>query len=215
MTPEEITERILEAAAIERRMPRAKEKPSAGNGYCLPWVHTQADMNGWRREPGDKLHRGDDPLKSWREEFWSSAKAQVTAAEVTRWEEVRQWFIDRVTDQRERRALWAWAASKHGGKSFARWCRSEGIHVETGRRRKNRAVECISASFGSTAVQHSENAPSAVLMDEAEIIYFSDTFEADAFEAQQPLRYTWRDDPSMKPLFEHGRRSSRRRRVAA
>jgi len=215
MTIEEITERILEAAAIERRMPRVREKPTAGNGYCLPWVHTEEDIRSRRRtgHSDEKLEKGDDPLANWRADFWDGAKAMPRADEVTRWEEVRQWFLDRLDDPAERRVLWAWAASKHGGKPFVAFCRREGIHVETGRRRKNRAIERISDSFSRRTAQHSESVPFAVLIHEAEIIYFSNNIEADAFEAEQPKRYTWRDDPSMKPLFENGRHSSRRQRI--
>ena len=87
--------------------------------------------------------------------------------------------------------------------------------METGRRRKNHALQEIAGSFDRNTVQHTDLDASAVLIDDREIIYFRDTFEADAFTEQSPLRYSWRDYPSMKPLFPKARVKGKRERKTA
>lgn len=190
MTPEEVAERFIEAAAIERRLPRERERPEFRSGGMPAYVHSREDMNQW----------GAERLKEWRQEFWSSARAQVTAPEVTRWEECLAWTMTLLDDPDQRRALWAWARAQAGGMSMAKWCRLNGIHPETGARRKVRAINRISAALGRSAPQHTEIDPFAVLAETGKSIYFSDTFEADAYRAEQPRSYTWRDDPSLAPI---------------
>lgn len=207
MTPEEVAERLIEAAELERRMPRAGTAPRGdGGGYTLPWVHSLADVHSRFKTAGDRLLPGDDPLRQWREEAWSAGVVPLTSAEVGRWEEVVGWVIDLVEDARCRRAVWRWAIAKAGGRPFARWCQKEGIALETGRRRKNRAIAAISARLSCTAPQNSSCDQSILLIRGGEIIHPVDTMGG---IAREPKRYTWRDDDSLKPVIEYGRKRFR------
>lgn len=207
MTPEDVAARLIEAAELERRMPRTGTAPRGdGGGYTLPWVHSYADIHGRGKAVGDQLLPGDDPLRQWREDAWSAGAVPLTAAEVGRWEEAVGWVMTLVDDARCRRAVWRWAIAKAGGRPFARWCRKEGIAVETGRRRKNRAIAAISARVSGTTPQNSSRDQSALLIRGGEIIHPVDTMGG---VAQEPKRYTWRDDDSLKPVLEHGRRRFR------
>lgn len=63
-----------------------------------------------------------------------------------------------------RRCLWAWAMSKAGRHQFKAWCKVEGIHVETGRRRAKDAVKAIASRFKCNDALHSENNAIEVLI---------------------------------------------------
>ncbi|MDI1262259.1 MAG: hypothetical protein PS018_03260 [bacterium] len=163
MTELEIAERFILAAETERKLPRSGERPKGYGGYVLQFVHTYADKTGWRREPGDKLMAGDDPLSDERTAFWDGRTTRPTASEMSAWEECLRWTAEALDDARHRRALWAWAFSKVGGRSFSKWCRAEGIHRNTGMTRKNEACERISAHLVRSVVQNSDNAPICTL----------------------------------------------------
>jgi hypothetical protein len=86
-----------------------------------------------------------------------------------------------VGNELQRRALLAWARSKVGGKSFRRWCfQVEGIHPETGRRRKDRALEQISTILRGRTFQNNESAEIRVLSCGDQIGDVSDTIAEDA-----------------------------------
>ena len=73
-------------------------------------------------------------------------------------------WLTATDDDGERRALLAWARSKAGGKSFRRWCfQVEGIHPNTGRDRKNRALAKIQANVDGRPIQHNETAQTDLL----------------------------------------------------
>lgn len=164
MSPAEIAETFIRAAEIERLMPNTGEKPRQFGGYALPWIRTFEDKLNWRKEIGDSLHRGDDPLSEERQAFTDGRSAKVTAEDVSLWERCIRWTTELLDDPRERRSLWAWAFAKAGGKPFAKWCRRiEHIHEETGRRRKDRAVMRISAQLARSDVQNIENGHLGVL----------------------------------------------------
>ncbi|WP_181181358.1 hypothetical protein, partial [Mesorhizobium sp. B1-1-5] len=80
-------------------------------------------------------------------------------------------------------ALLAWARSKVGGKSFRRWCfKVEGIPPNTGRDRKNRALQQISAILARRTSQNSETAEIRLLHHTHEISDVSATLAEDAGE---------------------------------
>lgn len=164
MTEAEIAEAFILAAEIERKMPRTGEKPAGFGGYPLQTIHTYEDKLNWRKEIGDHLFRGDDPLAEERRAFTEGRSSKVTATDVSLWEKCLGWTRDLLEDPRERRALWAWAFAKAGGKPFSKWCfRIESIHPETGRRRKDRAVMRICAQLVRSDVQNIENGHLGVL----------------------------------------------------
>lgn len=144
----EVAERFINAAEIERRMPRSGEKPMGYGSYRLQTVHTYADKAGWRKEKGDFLLAGDNPLAQERRSFTDGRSSKVTTEEVETWETCLRWTQDLLQNSQHRRALWAWAFAKAGGKPFSKWCsKTERIHPETGRRRKDRALEQIAAKL--------------------------------------------------------------------
>jgi hypothetical protein len=103
-------------------------------------------------------------------------------------------------DEGERRALWAWARSKVGGKSFRRWCfKVEHIHPETGRRRKDRAIAKIQAAFGGKAFQHYGRGQIRVLLPAPEIDDIPDTFGEDVGR-REGLNH-WLDDDAFTRNF--------------
>lgn len=153
---------FIRAAEIDRNS-HEHVGPGALRAQQFPYVHTWADKAGWRKEPGDKLARGEDPLSEERKAFWERFASMPTAAEIRTIEQVFDW-LTATDDDAERRALWAWARAKAGGKSFRRWCFTvEGIHPETGRRRKDRALARIAARFPVERHLHDGNREIRVL----------------------------------------------------
>lgn len=198
VTEEEVTEAFIRAAEIERRMPNTGEKPRSYGGWTLPIVHTFEDKLGWRKEIGDHLHRGDDPLSEERQAFTDGRSSRISAEEVSLWERCIQWTVDLVDDERERRALWHWAAAQAGGRPFTKWCfRIERIHVETGRRRKNRAIAKISEQLARSGLQNSETSVSGVLR----VGPVSEDSHAILGDDVRQQNHVWHDD-SYKPIFD-------------
>lgn len=174
----EIAEKFIRAAEIERAM-QIHVGPKPLRAQQLPYVHDYADKAGWRKEVGDKLIAGADPLAEERKAFWERLGVMPSAHEIAELDALYDWLTSTDSDG-ERRALLAWARSKVGGKSFRRWCfKVEGIHPETGRRRKDRALMKIQAHLGGRPMQHNENPEIRVLHVGAEISDVSATFAED------------------------------------
>lgn len=203
MTEAEIAEAFIRAAEIERRMPKTGERPRGFGGYPLATVHTYEDKLGWRKEIGDQLIRGDDPLAEERQAFTDGRSSRVTAEDVSLWERCIRWTTELLSDPRERRALWAWAFAKAGGKPFSKWCfRIERIHPETGRRRKDRAIARISGELVRSDAQNIELPGSALLLCGPQIGDSAATMGVDA----QKRETFWRDEafrPIHSPASEH------------
>ncbi|MBB4231646.1 hypothetical protein [Rhizobium mongolense] len=91
----------------------------------IEYPYTQADKNGW----------GGELLSEERKDFWSTLSRIASAREISEAEETQTW-LSYVDDESERRCLtaWAWCPARKG--FFKNWCKEEGIHPETGRRRK-------------------------------------------------------------------------------
>jgi hypothetical protein len=203
----EIQELFIRAAEIDRHS-HEHVGPSPMRSLPLPYVHDYADKAGWRKEIGDKLAKGEDPLAEERRRFWERIGSMPTSEEISQVEAIFDWLLATDNDG-ERRALLAWARAKAGGKSFRRWCfQVEGIHPETGRKRKNRAIDKIRAILVRKDGQHSETAPVGQLANGHEIGDVSDTLGEDAgkrdslnswmaasayspFRADGPLDFSW------------------------
>jgi len=169
----EIAERFIRAAEIERAS-HEHVGPAPLRAQQLAYVHTYSDKLGWRKEIGDKLDPRADPLADERKAFWERIGIMPTAHELSELEALHEWLMS-VGNDNERRALLAWARSKVGGKSFRRWCfKTEGIHPNTGRARKDRALAQISAILVRNASQHSGSAQIRLLQDPPQISDVSD-----------------------------------------
>lgn len=204
MTEGEITELFIRAAETERRLPNIGERPEPLKAQALPFVHSYEDMAGWGKRPGQGcqlLPKDDGRLSEERERFWTEKSTKVNADAVTAWERCRNWtnmYVQRIAD---RRALWAWAFAKAGGRPFNDWCRRvDHIHEETGRRRKNRAIAEIAANFVTHAFAHSKKHGSVVLPDTGQITYFVDKISE--VTPPKPKTYSWMSDDCFSPVLD-------------
>ncbi|TPL40677.1 hypothetical protein [Mesorhizobium sp. B2-4-6] len=198
----EIAELFIRMAEVDRAS-HEHVGPSQPRSLALPYVHSQTDKNGWGKAPGDFLAVGEDPLADERRAFWERLGALPTAQELSALEEIFDW-LKAVENEKERRALLAWSRSKVGGKSFRRWCfKVEGIHPETGRRRKDRALERIRAKLVRSPSEESENPVSGVLRSGDEKGHFSGTIEEDGGE-REGLDY-WAADGALSSFLTDGK----------
>lgn len=177
----EIADKFIRAAEIERAS-HEHVGPAALRAQQLPYIHTYKDKAGWRKEVGDKLDPKADPLADERKAFWDRIGIMPSAHEIAELDALHEWLMA-VGNETERRSLLAWARSKVGGKSFRSWCfKVEGIHPNTGRDRKNRALEQIRAILARRASQNSETAEIRLLRHTHEIRDVPATVEEDAGE---------------------------------
>jgi len=213
----EIAELFIRAAEIDRAT-REHVGPAQPRSLALPYVHSQSDKNGWGKVPGDHLEIGADPLAEERRAFWERLGVLPSAHELSELEILQAWLVA-VDSEDERRALLAWARSKVGGKSFRRWCfKTEGIHPETGRRRKDRALAKISAYLVRRGSQNGEMPEIRVLRSGPEIGHLSDTIAEDA--GQREGLNSWAADGTVVPFipdepqnaFSWARKRNERRR---
>ncbi|MEO3387337.1 hypothetical protein [Mesorhizobium sp. CAU 1741] len=194
----EIAEKFIRAAEVERAS-HEHVGPAPLRAQQLPYVHDYVDKLGWRKEPGDKLQKGADPLADERKAFWERMGLMPTASEIKELEGLYDMLMI-VENDGERRALLAWARSKVGGKAFRRWCfQIEGIHPETGRRRKDRALARISARLVRSDVQNYNNDCSPLLHSGPEISHVSDTVDEDA--GKRDGLNNWASDDAFAPFL--------------
>lgn len=179
MTPLEIAELFIRGAEVDRRLPQTA-KPKELKAQDLPYVHDRADKNGW----------GDERLHEDRAEFFRS---RLSHEQVGEWERCME-LIKHCPDEDRRRCLWNWAMAQVGGKPFGRWCREQGFHVETGRRRKNRAILEIFAGFHRNNAQNIQMGSFDVLHVAPENGHIQVTI-GDRADSEKVL--TWRDDFSL------------------
>ncbi|TGT76738.1 MULTISPECIES: hypothetical protein [unclassified Mesorhizobium] len=216
----EIAELFIRAAEIDRNT-HEHVGPAALRAQQLPYVHSWSDKLGWRKEVGDKLDPKADLLAEERKAFWERVASMPTAAELSLIDSMFDWL--KVTDDdAERRALWAWARSKAGGKSFRRWCfQVEGIHPETGRRRKDRAIQRISDHLAGKRHLHNDRAQIRVLQVVPQISDISATLAEDV--GQRDGLNSWLADDAFAPFMVGikddfswaAKRNERRRQQAA
>lgn len=192
-----VAERFIHAAETDRRLPKVGG-PKRLTAIPLAYVHSEEDKKGWDERVRQKpTHLHGDP---------QDRRQPPSAAEISALDECAGWIADYVSDERQRRALWAWAISKAGGGSFKAWCfRTERIHPETGRRRKDRAISRISSALASKGLLHNEMPPFGVLPEEADQAYFKPTIGEYAQTANRP---SWKDDLSLAPVFDESMRDT-------
>ncbi len=175
----DIAQRFIRAAEVERAS-REHVGPAPLRAQQLPYVHTYADKAGWRKEPGDKLEKGADPLAEERKAFWERMGMMPTGEELRELDGLYD-LLMLVGNDGERRALLAWARSKVGGKAFRRWCFDvEHIHPETGRRRKDRALFTIEHRLGGNCSQDSAEGGPGLLHRGPDFGDVSGTLDEDA-----------------------------------
>lgn len=208
MNPGEIAERLISAAEIDRNSigPTGPRKPKSLN---LPIVHTYADKAGW----------GAERLAEERKEFWNSLAKRPSARQVSEAEEAWGWLaLVPVEDERAALSAWVWC-QVDSRRFFKDWCRKNGIHPETGRRRKNRALFCISAHLGGNMLQHCKNGDLDGLHDGPCIDEYGVNIAASVDEIES--RTWWRSDfrlinnPELQDFSWAEARNKRRREAYA
>lgn len=127
MDGREIAERFIRAAEIAEAS--AAVGPRRLRAAWVDYAHSHADKNGW----------GTERLAEERRDFWNALNRVPSAREISEAEETQAW-LGFVTDQGERLCLLAWAKCMATKAIFRDWCAGAGIHPETGRRRKERAI---------------------------------------------------------------------------
>lgn len=200
MTPLEIAELFIRGAEVDRRLPQTA-KPKQLKAQSLGYVHSWAEMREW----------GDERHKEHRAEMF--AKTKLTTQDVSEWERCME-LIKHCPDESRRRCLWNWAMAQVGGRPFGRWCREQGFHVETGRRRKNRAILEIFAGFHRNNAQNIQKGIFDVLHVAPENGHIQVTI-GDRADSGKVL--TWRDDFSLthgetEPDFSWAEARNERRR---
>ena len=156
MNEGDIAERFIRAAEIDRMDERVG--PKHLKAQAMPYVHTQADKNGW----------GGERLAEERKEFWERLGRRVSPREMSEAEETKRWLA-LVKNSDERAALINWADCMAGDGHFKDWCFARGIHPETGRRRKDRAVLRILLAIGCKPLQHNDFTVSEGLLDHPDL----------------------------------------------
>lgn len=147
MTRDEIIEVFLVAADADRRLPNTA-KPATLKAMNLGAVHSYEEMLHWGTE---RLHEA-----AW--EWLDPAKLRVTRNQVGLWLASME-LIKLCENEKNRRALFAWARSQAGSGSFSRWCRRvEGISRQLGDWRKNAAISQIELAFRSKVDLHKDRA---------------------------------------------------------
>lgn len=163
--------------------------PNPVRSLQLPYEHSWADRNGW-----GKIRHEEESAALWRAILNRPSPQQITEAE-----EALSWF-GLVGDDKERTALAAWARCMADSKRqfFKDWCAENGIHPETGRRRKDRAITRIFVQLNRSDAQDCENAGLGVLPDAPEMEDIGATFPKSLPKGNPS--YTWRDDDAFQPI---------------
>lgn len=174
MTFAEVQELFVRAAYLFRQDIREQEnRQSSGRSPWPRYFHEREDIAGWsakdRKAYEARLSRNGGDYGDARR----SREAIDLRQKATR-------LIALASNESQRRCLWAWAMAKAGGVPFVVWCERENIHVETGTRRKNRAVSEIVAKDKSDAPLDSANDDFAVLPEAPENGHKTHTLAADA-----------------------------------
>lgn len=143
MTGRDIGERFIRAVQIMERL--YSVGPSQGKAAWVEVPYTQADKNGW----------GSERLAAERQAFWNSINRSPRPWEVSEAEETQLW-LSHVDDESERLCLVSWARCMATKEIFKDWCKRQGIHPETGRRRKERAILRILLALSRKPLQHNE-----------------------------------------------------------
>lgn len=143
ITGREIAERFIRAVEIAEgwySVGPAKEKAA-----WVEYTYTQADKNGW----------GTERLAEERKAFWNNLNKAPRPWEVSQAEETLSW-LRFATNEAERTCLMAWARCMASKEYFKDWCAKSGIHSETGRRRKERAILRILLAIDCKVLLHNE-----------------------------------------------------------
>lgn len=138
-TEELIRARFMEAADVERRLPKVRG-PRAGS-YWPGYGFDKEEREGWT----------DEDTAEDRQRW--AARRDVTAAELSRYAEVIGWTIDHIHHVEMRRLVWMWAACQViPGRSFVAACDRKGLVRSTAYARLERLWKRLDAEFRKTGL---------------------------------------------------------------
>ncbi len=183
MTEAEIIEIFIKSAEVDRRLPNTA-RPARVKSMSLPFVHDQKDMNGW----------GAERYQEQRADFFDPRSTRLSRNDIGLYEASLE-LIKLVSKEANRRALWAWASSKAGGMSIAKWAKTvEHVSSETVTRRAKRSITEIHHKLECKPDLHNQNRMDEVLPEEPEMGHKTDTIRV------------WRPDESKPCAFDESLR---------
>ncbi len=115
----EIANLFIRAAFIDSRLPISAGPKKLKGAWFTPAALTEAEQRRWGiKEASDtgpnQLHPKDKgPMHDWWMAFWDGRSVDTSRNDVRIWELANE-LMTLVGDEKNRRALWAWAASKVG-----------------------------------------------------------------------------------------------------
>jgi hypothetical protein len=205
MTEAEIIEIFVKAVEVDRRLPNTA-RPARIKSMSLPFVHDQKDMNGW----------GAERYQEERADFFDAKSTRLTRNDIGLYE-VSLELIKLVNKEANRRSLWAWASSKAGGMSIAKWAKTvEHVHPETVTRRAKASITEIHHKLECKPEMHNQNDIDQVLPSDPEISDKTTTIRAWRDEDARPVALAFDTDIAGLDWAElqNARRRERRARAA-
>ncbi len=115
----EIANLFIKAAFIDSRLPISNGPKKLKGAWLTSAALTEAEQRRWGiKEASDtgpnQLHPKDKgPMHDWWMAFWDGRSVDTSRNDVRLWELANE-LMTLVGDEQNRRALWAWAASKVG-----------------------------------------------------------------------------------------------------
>lgn len=212
MNKTDLADLFTKAAFVDKRLP-IMAKPAGLKAQQLPYIHTITDQMGWfpvngrtkserianRKKLKCMLEEGDiGRYAEERMKMLDPDHQRILPEDVSDWETVNE-YLWLVTDVDNRKALLNWAKAKAGGVPFNKWCKKQGIHENTGLRRKDRALGIISAHLARINSQNNEIDVSPLLIIPPIFEHISDNISRDIEDAKPG---TWMDDLAFSPV-EH------------
>ncbi|WP_031337056.1 hypothetical protein [Rhodopseudomonas sp. B29] len=138
-TPEIVRQRFVEAADVERRLPRVRG-PRAGS-FWPGYGFTEKERAGWTEQD-----QAEDRQR------WAERRA-VTASELSRYSEVVGWTIDRIGTVEMRHLVWCFTFCQViPGRSFVSECNRRGWARSTAYARLERLWISLANTLGKAAV---------------------------------------------------------------
>lgn len=204
----QVEDMLIQAERVTIMAKEARLGPRPLRAQKLPYVHSDADMTGWGKNPGDR-HSRDLKAKACRllpEDTFLDARLirelfdqepELTEDEMRQATDTEA-LIYLVDDANHRRALLAWAYAMAGGRPFKKWCKANNITPQTGRRWKRLAVDKIVGALRGKPDLHDENHEIGVLPVTPENSDVSATLTAN--EGFETSITSWAADDAFQPF---------------
>ena len=192
---EAVSERVVQAAATDRRIPGGGTRPAA---MKTAWPDmeppTPIDLEEYDEETREEIRRENAAILT--------GKLRAEPRDVTRMIEVLEWIARMVETPDRRHALFAWARAQAGGESFRRWAKRKGHHLRTAQRRSSRAIDEICAVFAKGDKSLPESLANAMSSKAAVSGTNLTTLRTVDDDAPTPRETSWMA-PDARPLAPH------------